>query len=438
MRSTRSPLPAFLASILLAVPLFAGELSEVELRLVDSIERHQEEDLRLLEELVNLNSGTRNLEGVRRVGARLGEAFEALGARTEWLDGAAFGRAGHLVVHAGHSGPRILLIGHLDTVFSAEDPFQGYRKLDARRARGPGVIDMKGGDVIVLSVMRALGETGLLEGVQLRAVFTGDEEASGSPLELSKKALGEAAEWADYALGFEDGDGLFETAVVSRRGSLRWQLEVEGTPAHSSQIFTEAIGDGAIYEAARILDGFRRVLSRMPNLTFNPGVFVGGTRIGRSESSDDHTAFGKSNVVSRVARVEGDLRALSPAQEAIAKRLMRQIVVRSLPGTRSRIHFEEGYPPVAPTPANHRLLALFDQASQDLGFGPVRAVEPRDAGAADLSFAASKVEACLDGLGLMGTGGHTREETADLATFSRQAKRVALLIHRLVEGGGGR
>lgn len=409
----------------------AGDLDAVERRIVAAVDAHEAADLALLEELVNTNSGTMNLAGVRTVGRRLGQAFEAMGGRTQWLEGADFDRAGHLVVHLGTRGPRLLLIGHLDTVFSKDDAFQRYERVDATHARGPGTIDMKGGDLVILSALRALAEAGVLDEVQVRVVITGDEELPGRPLARSKAALTEAADWADYAIGFEDGDGDFRTAVVSRRGFLAWDLEVEGTPAHSSQVFSEAVGAGAIYELARILDGFRRALSKVPDLTFNPGIVVGGTRAEVDEETSQGTAFGKTNVVAKVARARGDIRALSPTQEAMARRVMEGLVARSLPGTRASIRFTEGYPAVAPTPGNLRLLALYDGASRDLGFGPVEAVKPRNAGAADISFAANRVKAAIDGLGLMGTGGHTKDETADLTTFARQAKRAALLIHRL-------
>jgi glutamate carboxypeptidase len=110
---------------------------------------------------------------------------------------------------------------------------------------------------------------------------------------------------------------------------------------------------------------------------------------------------------------------------------MRSIVGRNLTGAMASIEFTEGYPPLAPSEGNQRLLALYDRASRDLGFGAVTAVDPAAAGAADISFTAGLVDMALDGLGLMGTGGHTVEETADLATLPSQTKRAALLMYRL-------
>jgi glutamate carboxypeptidase len=262
-------------------------------------------------------------------------------------------------------------------------------------------------------------------------VLTGDEESAGSPLSEARRALQAAADAADVALGFEDGDGNPETAVIARRGAIGWNLVVSGTPAHSSQIFTEEIGDGAAFELARILDGFRRALGDERYLTFNPGLVLAGTRVNHDGELTEGGAFGKDNVIARRGVASGDLRTLTPDQLASAKSRMRDIVSQHLPGTSAKIEFTEGYPPLAPTDGNRRLLSMYDQASRDLGFGAVRAVDPRDAGAADISFTAGRVEMALDGLGLMGTGGHTVEETADLATLPSQAKRAALLMYRL-------
>lgn len=394
---------------------------------------HLAEAESLVERTVNINSGTMNFAGVRAVADLLEPEFAALGFDTDWIDGAAFDRAGHLVASRAGGEPRVLLIGHLDTVFELASPFQRYERIGPDRARGPGAIDMKGGNVVMLYALRALAETGVLDALSFRVVITGDEERRGKPLDVATRALTEAAAWADIALGFEDGDGDPTTAVTARRGASGWSLSVSGRPAHSSQVFREEIGYGAIYELARILDRFRTALADQPNLTFNPGLVVGGTEAEIDISSARGEAFGKNNVIAERARAEGDLRAVSREQLAMARQTMREIVADSLPQTQATISFEDGYPPMAPTPGNRRLLEMYDQASRDLGYGPVTAVDPRRAGAADISFAAQHVEMALDGIGLMGKGGHTVEETADLATLPMQIKRAALLLYRLAD-----
>jgi glutamate carboxypeptidase len=143
------------------------------------------------------------------------------------------------------------------------------------------------------------------------------------------------------------------------------------------------------------------------------------------------SAFGKDNVIAEHAIVSGDLRALSVEQFASARKSMEEIVQSSsLTGTQATITFDEGYPPLAPTDGNRRLLEIYDQASRDVGAGAVTAVDPDRAGAADVSFVAAHVPMIIDGIGLMGDGGHTVDETADLRTLPSQTKRAALLIYR--------
>jgi glutamate carboxypeptidase len=441
-----------LVNLVLAISLLAHgsdsqnkPLNQTEQKIRLQVKQNIEQAKFLLEKSVNINSGTMNFDGVRAVGKLYQQAFDSLGLQITWVSGDAFNRAGHLI--ATHKATqtkqdkngqsrkplKILMIGHLDTVFAKDDQFQRYTTLDERFVAGPGITDMKGGDVIIIEVIRALKQLNLLNHISIQVVMTGDEEKSGKPLSLSKKALIDAAKWADIALGFEDGDGDIKTAVTARRGAISWQLKVTGKPAHSSQIFRDDIGFGAIYETARILNQFRLQLSKEELLTVNPGLITGGTQAGYDASTNKAKAFGKANVIAQITKVTGDIRALSPEQEGKAKQIMQSIVSDNLAHTDAVITFDEGYPPMAPTQGNQQLLAMYDQVSRDLGYNQVVAVNPRRAGAADISFAANHVEMALDGLGLMGDGGHTKNEVADMASFAKNIEKAALLIYRLSE-----
>lgn len=411
-----------------------GMLTADERALAAYIDQHNGEALALLERVVNINSGTQNFEGVREVGAVFRARLDALGFKTEWIDGASWQRAGHLVAtHAG-SSPKILLIGHLDTVFERDSPFQKFERVDDNWAKGPGITDMKGGDVIIIQVLEALKAVGLLESMNISVVMTGDEEAAGRPLSLARAALVNAAKGAAVAIGFENGDGDPSYAVVARRGTTSWQLSVSGPSGHSSQIFREDIGAGAVYELARILTAFREKLAGEQYLTFNPGVVLGGTAVEFDAVQSRGTAFGKTNVIAERALAAGDLRALTPAQFQKARAAMETIVKGSLPHTRAEITFDEGYPPLAPTAGNERLMVLYDQASRDQGLGAVTPVSPDKAGAADVSFIAGEVPMIIDAVGMKGRDDHSPAETADLRTLPIQAKRAAVLLARLARG----
>ena len=414
-------------------------MSVDERAIVQAVDRHNDAAVKLLERVVNINSGTMNLEGVREVGRIFRTELDALGFKTRWLDGAAFKRAGHLIAeHPASSGPKFLLIGHLDTVFEKDSPFQKFERVDARYARGPGIIDMKGGDVIIIHALKALNDVGALEAMDVTVVMTGDEEEPGYPRSLAREALIAAAKGRDIAIGFEDGAMDPKTAITARRGTTSWTLRVKGKPAHSSQIFRQDIGSGAIFEAARILNLFREKLAGEEFLTFNPGLIVGGTTTDFDAPQARGSAFGKTNVIAEHAIVAGDLRTISMEQLVRTKKTMAAIVAESLPHTQATLIFDEGYPPLSPTEGNAKLLAMYDRTSQDLGFGPVVAVSPMRAGAADVSFVAGDVKMILDGIGLMGSDDHTVKETADLATLPSQTKRAAVLLHRLRTSGLGK
>lgn len=418
--------------LLFNIYLIAGaQVSKTEKKIVASVDAHHNEALKLLGEVVNINSGSMNFEGVRKVGMIFKARLDALGFETKWIDGKDWGRSGHLVAEHKGKGKTMLLIGHLDTVFELSSPFQQYKSVNDSTVSGPGVGDMKGGDVVIIQAMQALKESGALNDMNIIIVMTGDEELSGKPLSLARRDLIEAAKKADIAIGFEDGDGNPKTAVVARRSSSGWQLNVEGVPAHSSQVFTKDIGAGAIYEAARIVNGFYEALSKEENLTFNPGMILGGTSVDHEREMDGGSAYGKSNIVAKNAVVTGDIRAISPEQLKMTQETMQKIVAEHRPQTKAEISFGEGYPPLAPVQGNYDLLARFSRVSQDLGFGEVRAVNPRDAGAADISFTAPYVEMAMDGLGPGSAGGHTVNETADPRSIAIQAKRAAVLMYRL-------
>jgi glutamate carboxypeptidase len=404
----------------------AADLSRAERRIVAAIDARRTAAIDLLAETVDVDSATENHAGVRAVGEIYAREFRNLGFRTQWMDTpAAVGRAGHFVAaRAGGNGPRLLLIGHLDTVLQGER----FRR-DGSRGYGSGASDMKGGNLVALEAVRALDATGALRGMHVTVVFTGDEEDPGTPALASRDALLAAARESDVALAFEGAAP--GKAVIGRRGIGSWRLHVTGEQGHSSGIFGEHRGYGAIFEAARILDRFRTEL-REPNLTYNPSVIVGGTNVNYDTASKSGTALGKTNVIPREVRVEGDLRYLSQAQFESAAAAMSRIVAEHLPRSDARVVVKNEYPSMSPTDGNRSVLAVLDAVSRDLGAGPIVAQDPVERGAGDISFVCGDGRlACLDGLGAMGDNDHAPGEYVDLDSLPLQVKRAALLMHRL-------
>jgi len=383
---------------LLASTSAVAQLSRTESKIIKKAQAYNDESIAFLEQIVNINSGTLNLTGVKQVGMLLAEEFKAIDFNTQWIEmPEEMNRAGHLFASTeGKKGKKLLLIGHLDTVFEADSPFQKFEIRDGV-VYGPGANDMKGGNVVMLYALKVLKDLNLLKDASITVAYTGDEESTGKPLSISRKDLVEAAQKSDVALGFENSTG-FNYATVARRGSSGWSVEVKGKRSHSSSIFSENTGAGAVFEMSRILHEFYTDVRGETYLTFNPGVLLGGTFVDFDAAQSKGEAFGKSNVVAQSA---------------------------------ATVEFTDSYPAMGPTEGNSELLSKLNQVSLDMGQAPVLAYDPGKRGAADISFIAAYAD-CLDGLGTMGTGAHTPNETVNLETMNLLIQRTALLIYRLI------
>jgi glutamate carboxypeptidase len=426
--------PLLLAALLGLTPAAAdARLAREEQRIVQTVERENARTVALLERMVNLNSGTLNLPGVRAVGDMIRPELEQLGFEVRWIEMREAGRSGHLIAtHRGNGrGRRILLIGHLDTVFEPDSPFQRFER-DGTRATGPGVGDDKGGIAVIVAALRAMHAAGTLRGADIMIVLTGDEERPGSPISLARRDLIEAGRWADVALEFENlavEDGR-DYGTVARRGSTSWTLRTGGRTGHSSGVFSEGLGYGAVYEMARILDAFRRELPE-PNLTYNVGVIGGGTPATIDEQGLAIAASGKTNIVAETAIARGDLRTLTPEQDLRVRARMQAIVAQHLPHTSAELVFsEDGYPPLPPTPGNRTLLARLNGINRDLGLAEMPEYDPARRGAADSSFVGADADV-LAGLGAAGGGAHAPGEYILLDSLGRSATRAAILMTRL-------
>ena len=439
-------------------------LSKEEQKVMDYIDANMPRAIALLKESVDINSGTLNIEGVKKVGAIFAREFEKANFKTKWVPMPdSLRRAGHLVASIGfntavenaaaateknsaaiekksfskkktelaktNKGKKLFLIGHLDTVFEPDMPANPFTMLNDSTATGQGVTDMKGGDVVMIIALQALQAQGLLKDANIIAYLTGDEEHAGYPREVSRGDFIETAKQTEIALAFEGANGL-NSVATARRGASGWLLNVKAKTGHSSGVFTPYAGYGAIYEAARIVNEFRVQLSTEKYLTFNPGVFIGGSEMNYDETKATGSAIGKTNIISPEVTVTGDLRFLTEEQKINARKKMQAIVDNSLAGTKATIHFEDGIPSMAPTEGNNQVLSIINSISMDMGAGATIAGDPGSRGAGDISYIAAYVD-CIDGLGALGRGAHAPGETIHLNQLPFLIKRAALTIYRL-------
>ena len=433
-----------------------ASLNKEEQKIMAYIDANMPRAIALLKESVDINSGTLNIAGVKKVGAIFAREFEKANFKTKWIPMPdSLRRAGHLVASIGfnhaagdqnkttdqnkknqksdlaktNKGKKLFLIGHLDTVFEPDMPANPFTMLNDSTATGQGVNDMKGGDVVMVIALQALQAQGLLKDANIIAYLTGDEEHAGNPREASRGDFIETAKQTDIALGFEGANGL-TTVATARRGASSWLLHVKAKTGHSSGVFTPSAGYGAIYEAARIVNEFRVQLSTEKYLTFNPGVFIGGSEMNYDETKASGIAIGKTNIISPAVTVTGDLRFLTEQQKINARKKMQAIVDQSLAGTKSTIQFEDGIPSMAPTQGNDKVLEVISGVTQSMGVGPTAAGDPGSRGAGDISYIAAYVD-CIDGLGASGKGSHAPGETIHLNELPYLIKRAALTIYRL-------
>ena len=365
-----------------------------------------------LEQLVNLDCGSYTPLGVNRVADFVTAALAELGATLERLSyrpGAGEPALGDLLVgRFDGSGPRLLLIGHMDTVFpegtAAARPF----RTDGDRALGPGVSDMKGGLLAGLHAIAALHAAGVRP--NLTFVANPDEEI-GSP--FSTPHIRELTTTHDAALVLEcaraNGD-----IVSARKGIADYVIRLAGRAAHAG--VEPEKGRSAILEAARQVIAMHALNGRWPSVTVNAGVIEGGSR---------------PNVVAEACRIELDLRAASVEEFDLAAAEVSRIVTHpTLEGVTAELRQVAHHPPMERTPASARLAGFAATIADELGF-TVR--DAATGGASDANTTSAAGLPTLDGLGPIGGDDHSVDEWLDLASVVPRATLLAGLVARIGE-----
>ncbi len=413
------------------------------------------EALPFLEQTVNVSSGTLDRDGVIATAALYEPRFARLGFTTSRIDLARVQRGCHLVAErrGAQAQLRVLLLGHLDTVFEKDSGFVRYRATSNGRLEGPGVSDMKGGNLVLLEALEALQSIGELDRLDVIAVLTGDEEDPGVDADgtftTTRGPLAELAARSDVALAFEPMNGASPRPVIARRGYAWWSLEVRAKTAHSSLAFSKPIGPGAIVPLSRIVDRFYKELRTDRLISFNVGNIAGGTAVERQKGSEKEAAraSGKLNIVPSAAHAYGDLRTASAAQLEQTRDAMKRIVDAEVAAFNAEydagaaisadLVLRDEYPAMTPTAGSQRLLDLFGEVSEDLGGTRLEAADPVTQGAGDVSFVSSgssSVAGAIDGLGPFGFDYHTPREATDIASLRTAIERAAVLLHRLSKG----
>ena len=368
--------------------------------------------------LVEVNSFTDNREGGLEVGRRLRDLLALPGVEassvpsTRYADHWVFRTAGNPRV------PPVALLGHLDTVFPP-GTFEGYRVEGALR-RGPGVLDMKGGLVVVAFALRGLAESypgGLAALPPLRIVVVSDEEV-GSP--EGAGVIREAIAGSAAALVFESGRAG-DAIITRRKGTGAVTAVAHGRAAHAGNHHAE--GKNAIWALARWIDAAQRLTDYDRGVTVSVGKVSGGQ--------------GKNTVPDR-AEAQADIRYLTRADgEALTQRL-REVAEHAgaaVPGTRVELSGGVGREPLERTPANVALMEAYARAARASGLGAGEA--PLIGGGSDASTSAAMGIASIDGLGPRGKGFHTVDEHIEVETLVPKAEALARFLAERAGAAGG-
>lgn len=358
-----------------------------------------------LAELVEVNSFTENTEGGRQVGAMLEELYDIEGLETRRIASAKY--ADHLIVSSAWTTigqSPIAMVGHLDTVFPP-GTFEGYKR-DGDLARGPGVLDMKGGLVVVAWALKALAKTGsLVELPGVRVVVVADEEI-GSP--EGQKVIQDSIRGARGALVFEAGRKS-DLVITRRKGTGAVTIIAHGKAAHAGNAHKE--GANALWAIAKVVDRVQALTDYAKGITVNVGKVTGGT---------------SKNTVPDRAEALVDIRFETSADgEALVAAIQKaaEEAAAGVPGTRVEIEGGIARLPLERTEASVKLMETYLEAAKASGLGAGEA--PLIGGGSDASTAHAMGIASIDGLGPRGIGFHTKDEQIEIATLVLKAKALA-------------
>lgn len=394
-----------------------------EQEMVVWLDEREEEMLALLERITNMNSGSLNSAGLDAVAAVFDEELRELGFSTSRLPGEliempscpgsdySVDLADHLLARRPGNGSRLLLMGHIDTVFPPDSPFQTFRR-EGDTIYGPGVADMKGGLVVMLYALKALAAADALDEAAFTVLLNSDEEMGSLS---SRRYLEEEALDHDWGLVYESSG--IDTMTRQRKGIGQARLVVTGRAAHSGGAHEQGLS--AIKELAYKIVQVENMTNYETGLTVNVGVVNGGEA---------------RNTISPCAEALIDLRYPQPEQGVAAVELWREIFERvySYPVDSGEITTESYInlhrPPKIPTPESDYLLdktiAIGRLLGQDIGIVD-------SGGGTDGSLTQGVGLPTIDSLGIAGSGAHSNREEARASSLAERAALSAVLIRRL-------
>ncbi len=360
---------------------------EIYGHILEFVSRQEKQMFSLLRDMVTIQSGSYNKDGVDKVVRLISNFFSGTSFLTEEIRQANYGN--HLIVSspaANVDDRSVLIAGHTDTVFPSDTSFIWYRE-DEQKAYGPGVIDMKGGLVVGMFAMKALSSMGMDDKIPVRFLFNSDEEI-GSP--SSKDLIEDLASRSTLGLVLECGS-LDGSVVTGRKGKMGIRLTLEGGAGHAA--FAGESKPSAILELAHKIIELESTGDVDSGLSINVGKIEGGSA---------------PNVVAKHAEAHIDIRYVRPEQrEKILKRVESVVRETRVPGVRASFKIVSERPPMPQTEGNRRLYHVIRGVGKKIG------LEIKDEfrnGVSDANFIAARGIPVVDGLGPIGDLDHSEKE----------------------------
>ena len=404
---TRMTLLAGTVALALAAPAVAANV------LLDAAIAARAGQLKLLEQVVDIDSGTGDVDGGRKVGVLFAARLKALGSSVEMVAAEASGLPENIVATVKGTGKtRILMIGHLDTVFGpgtvAQRPFRIEGDALTGRGRGPGVGDEKGGVVEAIKAIELLRDTKFTNFASITLLIETSEER-GSP--GTRKLIERLLQTADVELNLEPGDAP-DKVTVWRKSSTVVTIDVTGKAAHAGVAPQD--GHNAAVELLHQLDGYDKFPHTGDQTTVNLTLMAAGTR---------------NNIIPDHATASFSVRARTPAaNDAVIAQLEATARTVAVTGTVVKILHEPAFPPLANNLATDalaaRAAAIYSKLGRTLGTGG-------NGGASESAMAAARGVPALDGLGPVGGKFHSDEEYIDLSTLTARLYLLTALIEEL-------
>lgn len=408
LRSLRSVVA--LATVAVSVGLaHSATAAEKNAKVFAAAQAERAAELQLLEQVVNIDSGTGDVEGGRKVAGVLGARLKALGMSIESVAAEEAGLAENTVATlTGRGKTRVLMIGHIDTVFEPGTAQRRPFRTDERRAYGPGVSDEKGGVVEGICALEILHDLGFTNFGRIVFLMESSEER-GSP--GTRALIGRLLKDADVELNLEPAD-LPDTLTVWRKGSDTYRIEVRGRAAHAGVAPQE--GRNAALELIHQLAGLDVLPKFGDGLTANLTVMHAGTR---------------GNIIPEDAWALVNVRVRDKADFGrVTQILDKNAGTTVIPDTTVTVSHGEGFPPLPNNPATDKLAARAQRIYAGIG----RALTAGgNGGASESALAADAGVAALDGLGPVGGGFHSEKEFLELDTLTPRLYLLTMLLMEL-------